>query len=219
MSLITDSLQAVRYVRRQQGWRPALTMASQFASAPFFEYHRAYVLHRSLLGPIQVPASGVSDCVTQVDADNVAILETIMPPLRVKRIARKLRAGEACCVALKDGMVIGYVLAGLKNTPSTREANLDLSSDQAYLWAGYALPQFRRQGVVAEVNLSLCCYLQSRGYKGVILLVEKKNEACLGHCDKMGYEVREVFTLIRIVRWRYTRSVPIVRYWPESFAL
>jgi L-amino acid N-acyltransferase YncA len=208
MSLIRDSAEAFQYIQRQQGWRSAFSLAGQFARAPFYEYHRGYLLHKSLAEPIQVPASGVSESIRQLDLDNVALLETIMPPLRVKRIAKKLQAREACCVAIRDGKVIAYVLAGLANTPSTNDANLQLSDEQAYLWAGYALPQFRRQGVVREVNLSLCRHLQKRGYKSAILLVEKHNEASLGHCYKMGYDMRDKITYLRILRWKYSKRVP-----------
>jgi ribosomal protein S18 acetylase RimI-like enzyme len=209
MSLLRDSVQALQYIQRQQGWRSAFSLAGQFARAPFYEYRHGCLLQKSLPEPIEVPASGVSDSVRQLDAHNVALLETIMPPLRVKRIAGKLQAGEAGCVAIRDGKVIAYVLAGFAGSPSTKDANLELSSDQAYLWAGYALPEFRRQGVVREVNLSLCRYLQSRGYKSAILLVEQCNKASLGHCCKMGYELRETITYLRILRWRYSRRVPI----------
>ena len=75
-----------------------------------------------------------------------------MPPLRLKRIARKLQAGEKCVVAIKEQKAVAYVFAAFAGTPSTKESQLELAPGEAYIWAGYALPSFRRQGVVRGVH-------------------------------------------------------------------
>jgi ribosomal protein S18 acetylase RimI-like enzyme len=209
MSLITQSVQAFLYTKRQQGTRAALGAALQFARLPFFEFHRGYALRRSLQEPIDVQVPEVVDSIRQIGLADLALLETIMPPLRVNRVASKLRAGEVCCGAIKDNNMVAYVLAGFARTPSTLDTRLELGPKEAYLWAGYALPQYRRQGVVKAVNLSLCCVLREKGYESVVLLVDRCNEASLGHCRKMGYRVVDQFTHLRLLGWRMGSHDPV----------
>ncbi len=120
-----------------------------------------------------------------------------------------MRCGEVCFVAVREQQAIAYVFAGFANTPSTEDTGLKLSPKETYLWAGYALPQYRRQGVVKAVNLSLCRYLREKGLKTAVLLVDRHNKAALGHCRKMGYYVTNRVTYLRILRWRLLRRLPI----------
>jgi len=209
MSLIRDLVQAFLYVQRQQGWRSAFSLAVQFVRLPFFEFHRGFVLRKSLEQPIDITAPRVAVSIRQATLDDLALLETIVPPLRVKRLAKKMRAGEICFVAIQEQRVVAYVLAGFANTPSTKDAQLNLGPKEAYLWAGYALPQYRRQGVVRAVNLSLCRLLREDGYESVVLLVDRHNRASLGHCHKMGYRVTDRVTYLRVLRWRVSQYGPI----------
>lgn len=206
MQGIRDSIQALSYVQRQQGWRAALGMAGQFLQAPFFEFHSSYVLRKSLREPIQVPEPEVAVSIRPVGPEDLALLETIVPPLRAKRLAKKMQAGEIGCVAVKHERVIAYVLAGFAGTPSTRDTRLELSPGEAYLWAGYALPEYRRQRVVKAVNLYLCRLLREKGFETVVLLVDRANEASLGHCQKMGYRVTDRRTSLRFLQWRWNRQ-------------
>lgn len=209
MSLVSDSVHSFWSVQSEQGWRSAFGSALKFLRSLFFEFHKGFVLRLSLEEPVDVPAPQVSVDIRQADLGDLALLETIMPPLRVKRVAKKMQAGEICFVAVKGERAIAYVFAGLAGTPSTRDAHLQLRPEDAYLWAGYTLPQYRRQGVVKAVNLSLCRYLQEKGYQNVILLVDDHNVASLGHCYKMGYRVTDRVTYLKILGWRTSQHIPI----------
>lgn len=208
MSLITGPIQAFNYVRRQQGWRPALNQAGDFLRSTFFEYHKGYVLRKALEGSIDVPPAQVAVSIRQATVDDAALFETIVPPMRAKRFVKKIEAGEMCAIAMREGGIVGYVFAAFAGTPSTRNMRLELGAREAYLWAGYALPQYRRQGVVRAVNLTLCQMLQEKGYTGVVLQVNARNEAALGHCFKMGYRATEQVTYLKVLGWRRRRSVP-----------
>jgi len=67
--VIKDLIQAFLYMQRQQGWGPAFSMAMQFLRAPFFEFHRGFVLRKSLKEPIHVPAPRVPVSIRQVTLD------------------------------------------------------------------------------------------------------------------------------------------------------
>ena len=209
ISLIRDLIQAFLYVQHQQGWRSAFSLAMRFLLLPIFEFHRGFVLRKSLKEPIHIPAPRVAVSIRQVTLDDLTLLETIVPRLRVKRFAKKMQAGEICFVAIQEQKVVAYVLAGFTNTPSTEDVQLKLGPKEAYLWAGYALPQYRRQGVVRAVNLSLCRLLREDGYESVVLLVDRRNRASLGHCYKMGYRVTDRVTYLRVLRWRVSRYTPV----------
>ena len=209
MSIIKDSVETFLYTLRRQGWRKAFHLSAQFLLSPIFESHTGYVLYKSLLEPIYVPPPEVEVQIKYLNPENSELLASIMPPLRVKRIDKKLQAGEMCCVAIKDGNIISYVLAGIADTPSTRAARFELEPKEAYLWAGYALPQYRRMGLVMAVNLNLCRLLQELGYERSILLVERENKASLGHCTKMGYRITENINYLRILKWAKVHRYPI----------
>jgi ribosomal protein S18 acetylase RimI-like enzyme len=209
MSLIGDAVQAFLYIQRQQGWRVAFSQAAQFLRSPFFEFHQGHVLRKSLQEPVHVPAPEVIVSIRQAGLEDLALLETIVPPLRVKRLAKKMQAGEICFVAIKEQRAVAYVLAGFANTPSTEDTRIELDPKEAYLWAAYVLPPYRRQGVLRAVNLSLCRLLQDDGYESVVLQVDRHNEASLGHCYKMGYSVTDRLTFLRILGWRLRWCVPI----------
>jgi len=181
----------------------------QFLLLPFLEYRSGFLVRKSLEEPIQIPAVGVAVTMRQATVDDLPLLETIVPPLRVRRLAKKMRAGEICFVAIQEERVMGYVFAGFANTPSTEDAQLELGPKEAYCWAGYALPQYRRQGVVGAINLSLCRLLREKGYESVFLQVDRGNRAALGHCYKMGYRVTEQVSYLRVLGWRVSRRLPI----------
>lgn len=209
MTLVRDAIEAFLYLQDQEGWRSACTSARQFLLSPFFELNRAFVLRRSLLEPIDIPISQVEVAIRQVSLDDSALLETIIPPLRLRRLASKMRAGEICFAAIQGVRVVAYVFAGFAETPSTEDAQLKLRPRDAYIWGAYALPQYRRQGVVGAMNLSLCQVLQQRAFDSALLLVDRRNRAALGHCRKIGYRVTHRVVQLKLLGWRTSRCSPI----------
>jgi ribosomal protein S18 acetylase RimI-like enzyme len=147
--------------------------------------------------------------IRQATVDDLQLLETIVPPLRARRFAAKIAAGEVRFIAIKENSVVAFVFAGYSHTPSTEQAGLKLEPTEAYLWAGYAVPQYRRQGLVRAVNLSLCRFLQGNGYDTVLLQLDDRNKASLGHCRRMGYRVTHRVTYLRVLGWRVCRHTPV----------
>jgi ribosomal protein S18 acetylase RimI-like enzyme len=208
MSIFKDIIDSYIYISQQQGWRQAFIQATQFLTLPFYEAHSGYVLTKSLSEPIHIPDPEIDVAIEFLDPEKPELINSIMPPIRVKRIIHKLQAGEYCCIAIREKKVISYVLAGFEGTPSTISSGLNLTPNEAYLWAGYALPEYRRMGLVMAVNLHLCKYLQEMEYKIATLLVERKNKASLGHCAKMGYEITETIEYRRLLKWVNVSRVP-----------
>lgn len=213
MSVIRDVIESFSHAQQHHGWRSAWGQTAQFLLLLFFEYHRGFLLRRSLRDPINIPKPEQDVTIRQATVDDSSLLETLVPPLRVKRFITKMQAGEICFIAIQDQRVIAYVFAGLAHTPSTEDIELELGPREAYLWAAYALPEYRRQGVVGALNLSLCKVLREDGYETTVLLLDESNIPSLGHCYKIGYHVTDKITYLRLLGWRMNRSVPI-----EDFA-
>lgn len=209
MSRIRELIQAFLYVQHRDGWRSVFRLATEFLISPFFEYHRAFLVRRSLKEPIHIPAPRVAVTIRQATLDDLALLETIVPPLRVKRFAKKMQAGEICMVAIQEHRVVGYCLGGFANTPSTEDAQLKLGPKEAYAWGGYVLPQYRRQGVWGAVHLALCRFQREQGYETCIGQVDRRNRASVGALQKMGLCVTDRVTLLKVLGWRVRRCVPI----------
>ena len=208
MSLISDLIQAFRYVQNQQGWRYAFSLSIKALTLPFFEYRRGFLVHRSLEEPIHIPAPRAAVTVREATLDDLALLETIVPRLRLSRIVKKMQTGEICFVAIQDQRVVGYVFGGFANTPSTEDAQLKLGPKEAYAWGGYVLPQYRRQGVWGAVHLALCRRQQEDGYESCFGLVDRHNRAALGALQKIGFHVPGRVTLLRVLGWRMSRWLP-----------
>ncbi len=209
MSVIRDLVESYFYVQRQQGWRVASSFVVGFLLSPFFEFRRTFLVRRSLVEPIHVPTPKVAVTIRQATLDDLALLKTIASPLRVRRFAKKMQAGEICVVAIHEDRVVGYCLGGFANTPSTRDDQVKLGPKEAYAWGGYVLPEYRRQGVWGAVHLELCRLQQEMGYEGCVGQVDRRNRASQGALKKMGLCVTDRVTLLRVLRWKARWCVPI----------
>jgi ribosomal protein S18 acetylase RimI-like enzyme len=204
-----EILESLLFVSRLEGWRSAIATSWRFLLSSAFAFHRGFALRRSLRESIQIPPPEVDMTIREAARDDLPLLGTIFPPLRLKRIARKLETGERCMVGIRDQKAIGYVFAAFAGTPSTGESGLRLEKEEAYLWDGYALPEFRRQGVVRAINLTLCGLLQQEGYESTVLLVNRSNRAALGHCRKAGYRITDRVMLVRALGWKWSQVTPV----------
>ena len=209
LTTFKEIVESFLFVRRLEGWRSAVGTSWEFLLSSSLVLRRGFALRRSLRESIDIPAPEVDVAIRQATLGDLALLGTILPPLRMKRIARKLQAGEKCVVAIKEQKAVAYVFAAFAGTPSTKESQLELAPGEAYIWAGYALPSFRRQGVVRAINLHLCRLLQEEGYEKTVLLVDRNNKVSLGHCKKTGYRITDRVTLLGVLGWKWSQTTPI----------
>lgn len=209
MTTIKEIVASFLFVRRLEGWRSALATSWKYLHNPIFVWHLGFALRKSLRGEIDLPVPEVDLTIRQATLDDLALLGTIFPPLRLKRIARKLQAGEKCVIAIQEQKAIAYVFAAFAGNPSTTEVQLDLGPGEAYIWAGYALPAFRRLGVVRAINLHLCRLLQKEGYEKTVLLVDASNKVSLGHCKKTGYRITDRVAYLQVLGWKWSQSTPV----------
>jgi len=209
MSFIQEVKHSLQFAQQQEGWRAALHMSTKFLTMPFFEHHKGYLLRKALNKPIIIPPPKINVTIRKATEGDLALFETAVPRIRAKRFIKKLQAGEVCFVAIWESAMVGFVWAGFADSPSTKSAGLELDPTEAYLWAGYAPPRYRSQGIVRTVNLTLIRWLQKQGYQRVVLLVEQDNAASLKHCYRMGYRLESQITYRRLLKWKRVQFPPV----------
>lgn len=210
LSTIRGIVESILFMRRMEGWSSALGMSLRFVRLFIFDFRRGYAFRRTLNEePRDIPAPDMDVIIRQATFADLAILGEILPPLRLKRIGRKLQGGEKCVIALKDQKPIAYVFAAFADSPSTQESHLNLGAREAYIWAGYVMPQFRRHGIVRAVNLYLCRLLQKEGYESTVLVVDRHNKASLGHVRKTGYRMTDRVMFLRVLGWKRAWTTPV----------
>jgi ribosomal protein S18 acetylase RimI-like enzyme len=130
--------------------------------------------------------------------------------LRLRRIVKKMQAGEICVVAMREQRVVAFGFAGFANTPSTEDDQVRLGPKEAYCWGGYTPRQYRRQGLVSAVLLGLCRIVRENGYESAVIQVDRRNRAALGHVHKIGFRITDRVIYLRVLRWAVSRCVPVV---------
>lgn len=209
MSLIRDLIQSFLYAKKQEGWRYAFNLSIKALTLPFFECHRGFLMRKSLKETFHIPTPKVVVTIRQATVEDIALLETIVPPLRVRRFTRKMGAGEVCMIAISEGKIISFVFAGFADSPAAMEIPFSLGTREAYLWGAYCLPQHRSKDVQTTNTLNLCRWLQDNGYKRAFLLMDKHNKAAIRHAQKMGFQGEAQLITLRILRWRLSRYIPL----------
>jgi len=198
---ITDLVQTIQHTYRQEGWRSV----ARLLVLPFFEFHRAYVLGRSLQEPIQLIKPKLDLEFKMVTRDDLGLFENVVPPLRIRRFAKRIETGEMCIIALLDGKNVAFSWASPPDGPSVKETPLKLGPREVYLWGAYCLPPYRSQGIMSVLTLNLFRRLQEQGYERALLLTDQHNKPVLKLAPKIGVQIVTGFTSLRIFKWRIFR--------------
>jgi ribosomal protein S18 acetylase RimI-like enzyme len=193
------------HMKRQEGWRAAF----RGLTLPCFEFHHAYILSKSLT-ELPAPASPRSDVEFKVLAPaDLKLLASIVPPLRVRRFARKMQAGELCFAGLGEGSIIAFQWASLPNGPTAKEMPFQLGSNEVYLWGAYCLPKHRARGIMTAMTRHVLHWLQNQGYEQVFLMTNRRNQPALTLTRKAGFQIVARLIALRIFKWRIFRHTEL----------
>jgi len=207
MTIAIDFIHSFRFVLQREGWRSAMGLVALI----FFEFHRACVLRRSLKGVLPVREPDVDVTIRLATPDDLDLLRELVPPLRIKRFARKLEAGEMCMLALADGKCVAFTWTGFAGGLSAEQTPLKLAPREAYYWGAYCSPPYRRRGITTAVGLQLARWLQENDYESVLILTDRDNRAVLKIAQNTDVEIVAHFTSLRILKWRFFRYTAIDR--------
>ena len=193
--------QALSHIQRLEGWRSALI----FLTLPVFEYHHAYAYRRSLVEPIKLRPVDSDLTVRQATPADRKLFETIFPKFRIKRLIKKMEAGELCMIAIHHDRIVGTCWAGFANGPSVRDTALSIKADEAYMWGAFVVPEFRSRGIVSTLSNTLMIWLQAHGYAGAYQVINRGNAPSRKVAQKIGSDpIGEVLS-VRLFKWKYKR--------------
>jgi ribosomal protein S18 acetylase RimI-like enzyme len=196
---VGDSLQ---FVKGHEGW----TGIFRSLTWPVFEYLDSYLVCRAWQKePVKILPAKIPLTCRVATLDDLALFESMVPKIRIRRFARKMRLGEECLLGFHQDQLIGIAWAAFSGTPSSRELPFQLDESEAYLWGGRCLPEYRSQGVVTSMATYLYAHLKSQGIMQAYHLVEKKNKPALRLAEKMSAQIAGDLTVLRLFDKRLFR--------------
>ncbi len=206
MSLLTEPVDALVQTRRRDGWWTALKLLA----LPFVEFHRAVITRRPLNTAIELPHLDSTVVIRAATLQDHALFETIVPALRARRFANRIKAGETCLIAVENNRVIAYVWVATADSPSTKEVQLKLGANEVYSWGAYVEPEFRSRGIMRALLAWRNNWLREQGYETLYGWVERTNIRMLKPTSKTGEVAVGNMTFIRVLKWTVTRITPYV---------
>lgn len=202
---LADFWQTLVQIRQQQGWKGLL----QLALLTVFESHDAIIMRRPLSEPIPDLKPRVEMVIQQATLADLPLLKTIVPPLRLRRFAAKMAAGEMCVIGIYEGKVIAMGWVGLGGGPSVRETTLQLTVQDAYVWGGYMAPEYRSQGGSSAILSRLMQLSKEVGCEYIYLVTEKTNAPVIKQGHKLGFHNAAYLRSVRLFKWWWWRKTAV----------
>lgn len=204
-SWLADFWQTVVQVKQQEGWKGLL----QLALLTVFESHDAVIMRRPLSEPVPDLKPRVEILIRRAAPADLPLLRTIVPPLRLRRFAAKMAAGEICVIGIYEGKVIAMGWAGFGNGPSVKETTLQLNPQDVYIWGGYMSPEYRSQGGSSVILSRLIQLSREAGGEYAYLVTEKTNIPVAQQGLKLGFHRVTYLRSVRLFKWWWWRKTAV----------
>lgn len=202
--------QALSEFKRPESGRVPVRQAMAWLLSLVVDYRKGYCLSKTLNESREIAPARLDVTVRRATVDDLDLFQTIAPALRIRRFARKLGAGEICFIAIEKyketPRIVGFVWAAFTDSPTSGEDSVKLGPQEAYIWGGYVVPEFRRYGLMTILGCSLRLWLQDQGYVSVVLFVKRRNGAILAHCLKQGYQITAQVSFLKLLRCKVWQS-------------
>jgi hypothetical protein len=203
MSLAAEILQSVKFVREHHGWKAV----PAFLILPFIEDISGFILVGSLKDAIPPVPPTLPLEIREATPEDAPRFRNIIPPFRIRRFVRKMKAGERCAVGLLDGEVIYYVWASFAGQPTAAESPFKLGPKDAYFWGAYCKPEYRRFGVSTSVSSYHEDLIRQLGYETSYRRVKFKNRPSQKLCEKLKLKIVGRAYGVRFLNWRFSRNI------------
>jgi ribosomal protein S18 acetylase RimI-like enzyme len=138
-------------------------------------------------------------------AADLPALAGMVTPTTLAEFARRFEAGRLCGIAMDGDKIVAYIWAGFEVRPEIERFDFPLLPDEAHLFNGYTLPQYRRMGVMASM-LSLLSPLHALGARRIVVTVEKRNHLSMNLCKRLGLLPVGYARYMRLFGRKYTWS-------------
>jgi ribosomal protein S18 acetylase RimI-like enzyme len=197
--LLSDNWQTLR----RDGPRAAIGQLLRVVARML--YHPAdenVVLTRSLRDPLPRFEASIPLTIRPASSGDMGLFKAIAPPSDVALFERYLARGRTCYLALHRGEIAGYCWGGTEIDVHLDDLAMKLQPGDVYFFAGYTLPAYRRQGVLAAIYCALFHHFRDAGYGRAVTIVHVENAPSLGLVSKMGYQAVDRLTRQRVLWWR-----------------
>jgi len=109
--------------------------------------------------------------------------------------------GRMCAIAEIDGDLVHWTFVAFNEAYVMEiERKIRVSSDSAYLYAGYTAPEYRGLGIASKAMVKILCYLHERGIKKAHALIHPNNFPSLRYTHKLGFKKIGTITFIKICK-------------------
>jgi ribosomal protein S18 acetylase RimI-like enzyme len=205
LTTITDRARDCTAVIAQEGWRRGLQrVVKEVLPLPFrrIEY---VITARLLTEPIAIPQPRLPVTIrlaTPADLDKFNGVATFS---ELKAYAKRFARGHICFVALYQDKLVGYNWAAAEVDPELEGAPVRLQPGDAYVGYAFTAPAYRGQRIAPAMSAHRLRYLQEKGYRRAIAIVDVKNKAAQTIHRRVGYQEVDRATFQRILWWRTFR--------------
>jgi hypothetical protein len=145
---------------KHEGWK-----ALPGYDPPFYEDLTGYILKGSLENAIEPIPPKLPVTIREATPDDAPRFHKIVPPLRARRFATKMAAGESCAISLLNDEVINFVWASFAGQATSKDVPFEMGSKDTYLWGAYCMPEYRQHGIHTSLASFHEYLLHQRGYE------------------------------------------------------
>ena len=119
-------------------------------------------------------------------------------------VVGRLRSGQQCFVARRDGRIVGAVWIAVQSLwlPYLRCA-VDMAPGDVYAYGKFILPGYRGHGISNALRRHHLRHLQDAGHRRVVVAVLPENASSLRDILKAGYRPCEMIGRIKLGPWQW----------------
>ncbi len=198
MSQAAMIFQSVKFVREHHGLKAIPAFLFQSA----IEDISGYILIGALKDAIPPVPPKLPLEIREATPEDAPKFSRIIPPIRIQRFVRKMRAGERCGIGLLNDEVVYFAWASFAGQPTAIESPIELGPKDVYFWGAYCMPEYRRFGVSVSVSSYHEDLMRQLGYETGCRIVKFKNVPSQKLCEKLKLRIIGRGYGVRIMKWR-----------------
>lgn len=205
---IPDIIGEALWYAKVEGWPFLLRKILRMCLSFFFEFRTCSIFRRDntkLMGiepRIDVEARLATP-------DDLALLEEIAGPRRLKLFKERFRAGRICFVAFHKGRLIAFQWCALELDPRLEPIPFDLSlrPHEAYIYDMFVLPEYRRKLVFEGVRDFRYKTFKEIGVQSRVWWVHVDNVASFTRLFRVPILEQEIVYCLKVLWFRKTWKV------------
>jgi len=168
-----------------------------------FVFEKAFVFEKSLSKACFETRNKAKVYVKLAQSEDILKLIKKFKKFRERKAEERLKANHLCFIAEKNGDIVNYKWVSFNETyVSVLERKIRVTSDSAYLYDAYTVPECRGMGISSTVSARIFRYLFQNGIKKSYYVISQKNFPSLRDAEKIGSRNMGEVTLTRLFKSR-----------------